>query len=82
MLGVGGEASNDVRTHVNTVTRHVGVIGDQMAALEQSVAGAKENSFHTARRAAYDRECREICAIRDLAMQIVDSLLRGLAELR
>ena len=49
MLGVGGEASNDVRTHVNTVTRHVGVIGSQLAALEQSVAGAQENSFHTAR---------------------------------
>ena len=56
MLGVGGEASNDVRTHVNTVTRHVGVIGSQLAALEQSVAGAQENSFHTARRAAFDRE--------------------------
>ena len=47
MLGVGGEASNDVRTHVNTVTRHVGIIGNQLAALEQSVAGAQENSFHS-----------------------------------
>ena len=82
MLGVGGEASNDVRTHMNTVTRHVGVIGSQLAALEQSVAGAQENSFHTARRAAFDRECREIFAIHDLAMQQVASLLRGLAELR
>ena len=82
MLGVGGEASNDVRTHMNTVTCHVGVIGNQLAALEQSVAGAQENSFHTARRAAFDRECREIFGIRDLAMQQVSSLLRGLAELR
>ena len=54
MLGVGGEASNDVRTHVNTVTQHVGIIGKQMSALEQSVAGAQENSFHTARRAVFD----------------------------
>ena len=82
MLGVGGDASDDVRTHVNTVTRHVGVIGGQLAALEQSVAGAQENSFHTARRASFDRECREIFAVRDLAMQQVSSLLRGLAELR
>ena len=45
MLGVGGEASNDVRTHVNTVTRHVGVIGDQLAALEQSVAVPRKIHF-------------------------------------
>ena len=75
MLGVGGEASNDVRTHVNTVTRHVGIIGNQLSALEQSVAGAQENSFHTARRAAFDRECREIFGTRDLAMQQVNSCL-------
>ena len=62
MLGVGGEASNDVRTHVNTVTRHVGIIGNQLSALEQSVAGAQENSFHTARWAAFDRDSREILA--------------------
>ena len=67
---------------MNTVTRHVGIIGNQLAALEQSVAGAQENSFHTARRAAFDRECREIFGIRDLAMQQVMSLLGGLAELR
>ena len=53
-----------------------------LSALEQSVAGAQENSFHTARRVAFDRECREIFGIRDLAMQQVSSLLRGLAELR
>ena len=82
MLGVGGEASNDVRTHVNTVTRHVGIIGKQLYSLEQSVAGAQENSFHTARRMDFDRECREIFGIRDLAMQQVSSLMRGLAELR
>ena len=82
MLGVGGEASNDVRTHVNAVTGHVGIIGKQLSALEQSVAGAQENSFHTARRVAFDRECREIFRIRDLAMQQVSSLLRGLTELR
>ena len=64
------------------MTRHVGVIGSQLAALERSVAGAQENSFHTARWAAFDRECREIFAVRDLAMQQVSSLLRGLAELR
>ena len=58
------------------------IIGNQLSALEQSVAGAQENSFHTARRAAFDRECREIFGIRDLAMQQVSSLLRGLAELR
>ena len=73
MLGVGGEASNDVRTHVNTVTRHVGIIGNQLAALEQSVAGAQENSFHTARRAAFDRECRKIFGIRDLACLLYTS---------
>ena len=64
------------------MTRHVGIIGHQLSALEQSVAGAQENSFHTARRAAFDRECREIFGIRDLAMQQVNSLLGGLAELR
>ena len=67
---------------MNTVTRHVGIIGNQLSALEQSVAWAQENSFHTARRAAFDRECREIFGIRDLAMQQVNSLLGGLAELR
>ena len=46
------------------------------------MAGAQENAFHTARRAAFDRECREIFAVWDLAMQQVSSLLRGLAELR
>ena len=68
MLGVDGDASNDVRTHVNTVTRHVGIIGKQLSSLEESVAGAQENSFHTARRMDFDRECREIFAVRDLAM--------------
>ena len=38
MLGVGGGASNDV----NTVTRHVGIIGKQLSLLEQSVAGRKK----------------------------------------
>ena len=27
MLGLDGDANNDVRTHVNTVTRHMGIIG-------------------------------------------------------
>ena len=71
-----------IRDSVNTVTRHVGIIGKQLSLLEQSVAGAQENSFHSARRVAFDRECREIFGIRDLAMQQVSSLMRGLAELR
>ena len=57
MLGVDGDASSDVHTHVNTVTRQVGIIGKQLSLLEESVAGAQENSFYTARRAAFDREC-------------------------
>ena len=40
MLGLDGDANNDVRTHVNTVTRHVGIIGKQLSLLEESVAGA------------------------------------------
>ena len=58
MLGLDGDASNDVRTHVNTVTWHVGIIGKQLTLLEKSVASAQENSFHTARRAVFERRCR------------------------
>ena len=82
MLGLDGDANNDVRTHVNTVTRHVGIIGKQLSLLEDSVARAQENSFHTARRAAFERKCRDIFGIRELAVQQVGSLMRGLAELR
>ena len=39
MLGLDRDANNDVRTHVNTVNRHVGIIGKQMSLLEDGVAG-------------------------------------------
>ena len=45
------------------------------------MASAQENSFHTARRAVFERRCRDVFGIRDLAVQQVGSLMRGVAEL-